>query len=961
MRMVIPQKHLLNRINQQKLDAFKLSDQQTLYIHSPSIWATRLFSADTTTYTKQLIKLNDSNELILIKENDAPSALLWRTTDKEHIRQAIRQGIHKKPPALTSQVICALGGYWQKTLERIYDRAFVSNKLKQKETILRNIAQARIEQLQALERLINSGASAADIQVALKAYGDEAELNGISQANELGLCLAQYDAKAKETMSGFVKEDIDAANALSKDVTSDSLAAFIKERIVSIVRQAKQLNQNITYSRDSGSYLRGDLHICCKQALKEISDYVPDHHNMITKEHQGIFSDPEQGKSWTIDFSHLGSDQELLYPVLKTISFISGEDKLSNDYKSLLRRDGSVSMQLNETRFTNWSQGGSLGDRVKQSITWCINVLLGFTVGVVVEAAQFVFEFFKGIFIHKPEKNHDRVNYLLPLDNTLSAKTKFREIANCFDLKPHSLGAKMGYQLGRAIRNTVWEALKGVVVAMQNITIKLAETVRNDYYFGHQFQQLRAERKLIGLKQKLRELKAKQLHSVTEIENEEKRIFDEKVSVAADQLVSQFSEPRYVLTPYHLNDILNAGVNGVSSVVGTLTNTIHAKHPLTGLVFNSAYLAGFLAVNAPELVKFLGENYITTSVGLGNVFVHGSPIAVGLSSAAIEAQSGAVLLDLCLHGPESLIGKGAGQLGRGATELFIYAGAAAGAGYLIVHIPGLQGLQKEVGTIAPLTWVSWGAKGAIFVSDMLLAEPGEKNNKEVDKILLETFGALLDKYKKLQPIFANKQLVPYLDDRAKREVLETIRHDFLDEPELIATIKNLLYPKEPTSVLGETISIIAAYLLHLLRCLATTVTWDKQPWIDFATQTINDITRVGAAVGKLLHAIGYFCEVMVRGIFDILCNEIIARVEGLIRNKHHSASLLTYGASASFGKTCGRLYEVLGAPEHAVSKQNTATAPECLIQKLVANTKHAEEKAETEEKSFPALAGSMLR
>lgn len=958
----ISKKDLANIINNQKLDEFKRSAQRELFILPLSIWPIRLFGAESIRYTKKPVELNAGNTIDIIDEDKKAHSFTWRTQNQhQEIIAAVRYGI-LKPQALTSRVISALGGYRLKELERIYEQGIISDKYQEKRILL-DITQDRIELCQELERLINSNADAEKIKNTLKHYIEQVEQLRDGKVKELK-ALEQYDADAVATMQEFMNADILAARKLLRRLKKptksslakllsatgpDSLATFIKKRMIPTLRQAQTLNQNMTYSRSSGSWLRGDFHSYCEDAMKEINDDKADHHNVILPEHQGIFASAKEGQDWLFDFEHLGKNKEAIHHVFRALSFITKQDYLDDsdpDHIKLVSTELDSTgkpkqFELEKTRFTKWSHAGSFVDRLQRLGEWFVNVLYGIAVGVFIDIGAFFVGLFRGIAKDSYEEPEAIAEYYkLKSPNLIAENTKFAKLTEKMNLKPQSLGAKLGYKLGKFLKNTILEFTKGIVVTLKNARLVLFDDIRNDYRLGHAEPQTNQEimdrffKKLAKLEnkksEKMKKL-AKKIHK--ELNRKVKQGYQKKYQEQHYPLTSQLAEPPYALTPCYLNDITNAIPAGLKIFLEKFTHNVQAKHSFIGMIFNFAYVAGFLAVQAPETVRFLGERYINFSNAIGSAVTHGS--TMGISSGFTQAQIFAGISEAMIHGRKSWLAKGAEMFEKDPSDILIYTGLAVGLGYLIackLNIPWLsERLYEELGDFPIPALASAGAKVGVLLVELFEREHTDKKIAAAKKQLLKELKK--SENQALLAMFAHQQLVPHLSPRVKRDMIEWMKRDFAKHPALIDAVQDKLYPEEPQSIIGETMSLIVMYPLYLLRCLATVVTWNTQPWIEFAAKIQKDLTRLATAVSTLVHTIGSFVRVMVRGVFDILGNEIVARIEGLIRDKHHAVSSATYAVSSSVDSSYAEMRQLLSIPIDASVKQITKPAPECTLQK----------------------------
>jgi hypothetical protein len=963
------------------------------------------------------IELNDFKPLLGEEgskeaEQNAPlpksaNSFYWKTS-QDKMQRALDYGITNFE-ALTSKVIGAVGAYRLQVLERVYDYGIISNKYEQKEFLLR-ITQTRIRHMQALERLINAydnNASSDDnikrIQDTFEDYIEKLKQLKKDIASEFS-SLNQYDHEANSKIRAQIQEDIDAAKEYHENIAGngnpdvserdylretiliasgpDSIAHFIKNRMIYALRQAQEHNQNMTYSRNAGSLFRGEFNSYCEDALKAINNHLCDHHNPITPQHQGYFSSA-QNHSVTLDFRHLGKNRRTVRQYMMAITQIEGADKIQknteDEYVLLSASLEKPTLKtLKTTRFTSWDIQADWTYPLKRSLYWSWNLLMGIVIGL----WDLPWGLISGIRGVEPTSNVSR--FCLEFTPECAQQTRFHELAEKIDFPAVSLGARLGGLIGNLIRNTVWEVFKGVRTSVQRARFQIGENLATDYELGH--NGLPEEVEIYQLVQhQIGELQKQENELRTKLDKKHKKYFDNAPlfsttkpdsekdfgKIQPNEIQGQFAQAPYELSPGEWGDLLNSAVGGMIYLFDVVFDDLHPKHPFSGLVYNTFYFLGTLAIFSPQSLSFLGKDYLQVSKSIADA--SSSNLSVGASfCASVESQLAAMGTELLVSGRNSWLLSGLTSLEEEPSNLIAYGAIAVGFGALLAYglnIPYISaGIRSELGTVPAIALGVAGAKFGICLFELLQAEAVEsqKDNsaqRERLKLLLlehcsqasaledeqinEVIDALLEPtfqkevrtqmQKEIQRIKfhmllqKNQHLLPSLIYRSKRLLLELMHQKTEHYPDGVSAMNQLLNPEQKRSILEITVSSILDYIPAIGGCLTTIVTWDFEPWRFLANKTLKDVGRIFHATAKIIKTLAHYTRVNVRIIFDVIFNETFARLEGFVRNDQHLLSAENYSMSSEVDTTYETAKEFFAQPVDEIRKAVTHANPQSFL------------------------------
>ncbi|MDI9818371.1 MULTISPECIES: hypothetical protein [unclassified Legionella] len=984
---------------QTQLRQFKLGNSRSLQVASISPLPGILYSPKMINYRKEEFPLSQAGALHFIKEDEQTENFVWHTTAAA-LQQALRYGL-LEVESPTARAIAALGLYRRQILSRAHEKGIISHKFEQKEALV-NIAQDNLASLQELELLANTFNANANLDLEKKRVQmvlDKVLKELRRQSNEADNTLEslkKFDKKAVEKMKAFYahqiqllenlaervsRADANTVQSILKATGSDSIMTIAKTMSMATLIKIQELNQNITYSRDAKSLMRGDLNSSCEDALKALRDYEADPHNPILAAHQGRFY-LEDNQKVAVDFSHLGHDEKKIKSTLEAIAAIDGHGIIKTDKGYTL--DGH---HLLTTRFTKWQVNAAPGYTFKRLSAGTVNVVIGVVVGLAIDLPL---GFFTSFFSFGHYKMPSLASKLMITVRTNSPKNALAEhLYNKFVFKHYSAGTLLGQKLGSFISNTILDMANGIRASFQNLKFKGFDELRADFKtgaWGNDYASLTKQEQILHRLRSILDVKINDRKNLeNQIRNKEKVILN--LGSESDSRSLSASSSCFTGMPYHLNagewdDIGNAVFSGIEAVNDTFVHNIHAKHPFTGLIFSTSYAAGGLAIFTPGLFAFLPKSYLAFSHMVGDLMAHGTSSAA-IASGFTQAKVFAALFEAAIHGGDSWIAIGTKQFERNPANTIVYGALAVGLGYTLANyldIPWLsEHIREDVGSVAPVGWAFAGAKLGLLLIDLLEpnhGKPVEETMSSLEKELknfcpeaseqqitswrdslvtdeqlrqrlqeqIENSKRILDE-KKVNPEIEAKRLrfihmlkehqdlLPELDNTFKRELLMTARHLFQgidNQNVMLRGLKLAFYPKPERSIFTRTITLITDYIPLLIRCLLSPVTASLQPWRDLRDKTIKDITRIPHGLSKLTTMFTRtFARVGFRGPADVFANEVAARMEGFIRNDSHSISGQTYKITNCYEKNSELLRQTVSAGTDAM--RSAAAAPEAEV------------------------------
>ncbi|MBX9586306.1 MAG: hypothetical protein K2X50_03520 [Gammaproteobacteria bacterium] len=934
------------------------------------------------------------------------NSFYWKTT-QDRVQQAVDYGITQYE-ALTSKVIGAVGAYRLKVFERAYDFGIISDKYEEKEFLLR-ITQTRIRHMQGLERLTNAYDQYSDaetnkqrIEATFKDYIDALKQLQID-IKDHSFSLNKFDREASQKLISQIQDDIKAAKEYQSCILEcplpecslqdhlkdtillasgpDSIAHFIKNRMIYALRQAQEHNQNTTYSRKAGSIFRGEFNSYCEDALKVINNYLCDHHNPVTPEHQGYFStNPKH--SLTLDFRHLGKNRQTVRRYIMAITQIEGADKIQCDsgdeyVLQCANSNNPHAKHLKVTRLTNWDIQASKSYPFYRIAYWIWNLCVGIVFGLIDLPAGFI----SGL---KGEEPTSKVSqYTKEFTPDCAKDTRFHALAEKINFPAVSLGAKLGSLIGSVIRNTIWEVFKGVRTSFQRARFQMGENLVTDFDIFH--NGLRSEAAIFKqVRDDLNQMKLQEEELFNKINNKHKKHWDQKPvfsskdgskeleRITPEEISGQLAQASNELNPGEWHDLLNAALGGFIFLFDFVFDEIHAKHPGSGIIYNGFYILGMIAVLSPQTLEFLGKNYIQISRSISDAAT--SNLTAGASfCASVEAQAAAMATEFGVSGRNSWLLTGLSSLEEEPSNMIAYSAIAVGLGAILAYglnVPYIsESIRGELGSVPAIALGVAGAKFGLCLFELFQTEASEEK-KETDarreKLKLLLIEHFQEKYqltdqkideicnfmlssdfkKSLEAVSADKDsglqrfqlfmliqkhqhLLPHLPYSTKRELLELMHRNSEAIPGGEAAMHQLLFPETKGSIIEITVSTVLDYIPAIGGCAASIVTWDAHPWRYLGNKLLKDVGRVfHAFANKIIKTIAHYIRLNVRIIFDVIFNEIFARIEGFIRNDQHLLSSGHYSFSTDVDTSFETAKEFFAQPVDAMRKAVTQPSPQ---------------------------------
>jgi hypothetical protein len=973
------EKKLLIEENERRLLHFYLSDDNEHNCNPHSRVPGRLFSGHVIAYDRKRIPIQQHTVDIISKEGEA-SHFIWRTSPK-NITQAIDDGLISFD-ALTAKVRQALGGYMKVTRKRLYQSGIISKKFKEKYALLR-FAQSRIKALEPLERLMNNANPALTpnenltiLKRALSEYRD-ALLTHQEKISERYGFLSYFDKCVIDSIHNDLQKDIDRLDTFLNSLDeknlqayfqgygTKSLGAFIKEQMIRQLREVQALNQNLIYSRRSGSVFRGDFNGVVEDALREINIHHADLHNPVLKEHQGIF--PESKKDYAIDFQFLGKDQRAIEATFMGIAQIEGEDKLieaDGDF-ILLKKEGSR-YRLKSTNKTKWAINESATFTALRVGAWFWNVssgiLLGLTFDLFIGLAV-------GLFGYKPPSLASQ--FQISLRVGASKHTFFSKLIKTMRPPTYSLGTLVGFKLSNFVRNIVGDLINGVTTTIKQFKFELWENLRVDYLVGHHGHN-KEKTILETFESELKFLRDEKEKAFEHINASLPRFRTQK----EHQLTAQPAVPPYHLSHGEWLDIFNEAIHGARFVAETFTHSIHSKHPLAGLIFSSSYLSGLFVILAPHFMSFMPSGYLSFTHTLANAMSKGG-LTKAIASGMTQAQLFTGAFNALIEGNESWLFQGGQLFEKNPSNILVYITLAVGLGALIafeLDIPYIsEKLRDDLGNIPIPSLGFAGAKIGILLVDLLEEKKPEaiqeripliisqldsiikkftnikdketrekiiqtllsddflqqvkKKSYQIKKDLTEKHQEELKKVAFLFKLEKEKDLLPKLSTKLKRELLHSAKEYFPEHTQTLGAIHNLLYPPPPQSIFIITVTTVIYYIPLLIRAALFVVTWNPAPFTDLQIKVQKDLTRVAVGLSNAFHGLASFFKATFRGIFDILGNEVVARAASAAQDNDHPISGSTYGISSRLDVQFEHFSQRLSEPVEYFKKDSTFSTP----------------------------------
>jgi|GEM_PF-6415243 len=830
------ERDLLAKDNRIKLRNFKLSAVgQPLEIRPLSIlpWVTA--QKTPVIYEKKNFKLPISNHSIdIIKKNNKFHSFVWHTSP-DNVRLAVRYGF-VKCQSITGQVISALGEYHLIVQSRL-KRKIISNRYSDKIALLENY-QKRFEALQPLEMLVN------------RTDYTEAEFKKIFQEYYDQLTDEQDRKQADNFLRDFNFSEAMRATGIN------SILTFVKKVMLTDLNRMQNQNQDLTYSRQRRfAATRGDLGSYITNAVKAIRDYNAPPHDAIYPEHHGDYRQHSDEIAFDSDF-HCDSLSQAQRALL-AVTFVEG----LNDVE-LLRKLPEVQ----EVSAPKWQMNGGINIAFKKAAAWLANLSIKFAAGFIEVPLTVVVE---PLLFGRGHAFFVGMRKLATYEIKIDAKTPFKgqDILQEAEIITESLGKRIRHFALVAFKNTFQDLVYGTRDIYKKFTIHLFDDIYDDYNAGKPTQ--------VDLSKTIEACKAE----FKIIDQHKQGIWRNyaKGESLTKEIHGKFATPSFLPSAGEFNDALNAGADGLDTFMEFFLHNIHRKHPFAGLLFTVVYVAGGLAVLAPQYVAFLGAQYLAYSQAMGYSMSKGA-FTAAVSSGVTQAQLAASTYEMVIHGHKSWWAKAAVELEKDPFTSLIYTSTAVGLGYLFVYQFNISWLKDDMGTFPPTSLGFIAFKFGVLVHE-LLAEHGhvhledhealkelrayltelyrtkfkdatdETVASEVEKALQQLLQAdnltklhsqvetlklnnektfnyfsglseeelnkIIQRNQGIQFLMNNKENLKYLSAQAKHQLVQQFKPFFSTEE--IRALKQELYPEEPASILRTTLSIIIAYPAFLIR------------------------------------------------------------------------------------------------------------------------------------------------
>lgn len=903
----------------------------------------RLFSESYSDFTKQGFAIG-KHKLEFVYEDKEPKLFLWHTS-AQNIKKAIRQGILSYD-ALTTKAISSLGKYHHSVNHRAYMHGIISDKHSLKQALLL-LSQSNIEALQPLERLINSpfndNLKADKIIDTIEQYQNQV-LKNYQEIELLNPHFRNYDRNIQQQwqkqkslvlkQSQLLIEKFKNCcnhqniNRLCQAITPDGIFSFIKQQSIEQIRFCQENNQNIIYSGKTRSWLRGDLHSVCEDALKEINDYALDYHNPILAAHQGNFSETHAPLIVNFDKQNPTEVQNCLMAICQ----IEGLDRitLDEDQKYTLEKVSGYKYSLQQTPYTKWTQQGSTKFLFARFSCWLWNIIIGLSLGLTFDL---VAGLLSGLSGRKLEAIANKAQ--LKIKAQATKNTYFDLYLSKFQLKKYSLGTLIGFKLVNFCRNICVDLYRGAATTAQQYKIELWDNLYTDYQFGH------------GKTYSSFETIQKINSHILKLEKQYQQVI-KHINQQAPTPYKNFKFSKHqktiALQPFLLSngewlDLSNSAIHGLKTIADTFTHTIHNKNPFLGLLFCSTYALTGLSILNPSAVSFLPSSFIHFSNTLKDALSKGH-ITGAMGASSMQSQVVTASIEACLNGNASWLASGGKMFENDPSNILVYTTLAISLGALIafkLNIPMIsQKIREDLGNI-PLPSLGFaGAKLGILLIHLLeerekpitvkeqqnyklkiktiLTEAHQQHNikqqssKQLDQLIDQLITAPtlfaehspLAKNTNIEALYFlsflenKKYFLPYLPSKDKREIQHQAKQLFPNQIAVHKSINSLLNPPTHQSIFIISILTPLNYIPLLIRCLTTPITLCPAPFFDLQDKIHKDLTRIYNAAANGVYVCSSVIKIFLKCIYEIVFNETAARLESTLTEDSHIISNGSY-------------------------------------------------------------------
>ena len=913
-------------------------------------------------------------DLIKVGDHQYLHAVVWHSMP-HWLNEAKRWGI-VNTYSLIGKMISALGIYRLIAHERVIS-GFISNRFEIKMFILDHY-QHRLEQFQALEKLIHTKTTGHQLKLAIKHY--KKQLTKSYHPNywaELSKRLGQFDYRYfYDVMDKGIAQDKTAINDyFQKKITmrkrlqshgDDSLLFFIKQQTTRILSEMAALNQAVSYERNFGfTVTRGDLNSCIIDAKRALDQHQADPHNPLTDKQCGIFGADDSTQMLAFSTNERA---------ITAISFIEGLNHI--DFTCALRPllvntdvGQGESFPLLIEKATKWVGNESGVMILKRCGALVSHLLYGFVDLVLSPVTQLLKWFgMPGL----SQYLHFLATF--SLDSEDKIKWKGRGISAAARSPMISLRQRVAMLLHTCV-DEIYEAMHGLWDVIHKVSGDLLRKLHLDFYVfeAREFFNLDAA-----------ELEVKAIEAMKQ--QQLLKYFRQQDILPDPEFVEPLAVPEFIpgVKPSRL--VHNAVFRSVMQAVHFLRHYIYDRNPFVGLVFTGAYAIGGLSIVIPAAMSAAFGQLAIASKSVAVAMAKGV-VSQTVSSAFTFAKVAAGITEFGLHGTRSWLFTGIKEFEKDPATSIVSITAAVALGYFLVydaHIPVVSDeFQNDVGTVWPLATGFIAIKVAVLTYELfyaedhheievaadierrLLAELKTLKNKKYEtseEIDLEAENALAElkgpRYKSLLKAAAepfeilnfmqdNSRALPYLSDHLKSSMLYRIEKYWGKEsPSYVVSLKKCFYPEKSSSIIRATLNRIGLYLQLVLRipivlivtapyayCIYGHLNPVKNLYRDWVATVAEDVTETAQSIALIFQVVALCARTAMKTVYDVMMNSIVSRLFTWGTHKHQVTQMnyqITNQIDAGFNK----IREVAGKPVDLMTQAVTYPHPTTISQNV---------------------------
>lgn len=768
-------------------------------------WGWLALTTSRDTYSKFAIPYTD-DKIIAIKKNSKFHGFLWKTSP-EQLKKGVRWGIIPAE-SITGQVIAILGRYRMVAHKRVA-KGMVSNMQALKLTLL-DVYQDRMEALQALESLVNMGASKQDYK---KSFADYLQkLYEIKQNLKTRFSPLQLKALHFPALLTRLETDIDKDIGVATDWLQSlnlplanrargnhSILEFVKQQMHGQLYAFQGLNQDAVFS--IGALTRGELNDCIEDARKCIDDHEADLRNAVTAGHHVDYSQTGD-KQIVYDFASEYLSAEEQASKLLAISFIEGWD--SCDYTSDWNRptvsNREATADLTKISATKWHT-----HRNKAAYFW-----------------QYIKNWFNGLLFESPLLDEGVNDRFFLFSSTLIRFIK--------------------------LKDPLWKKVLHYAIYSGS---RIKEVFVGIYNFGRDFilgfprkliEDFLASRKLPGLSETLKKGDSDigQIHAIEDARLD-KLLRQTGRVVENNATLLREAKPDYPLTAGESHDILTAVTRAVDLFFGHFTHQIYTKDPVGAALFTTAFAAGGLCVLFPTLSKTLFLDSYVKGFGAFAKLVGSSPLSEAVCGGLMQAEGAHLLWNAALEGPESHIMQIAHNFLDNPLPNALAFAAAYGLGYALANLPiphFHEFMQEEIGSSDILNYPVIGIKFGLGVMMIILADEDKAyksleilyDGNELSRIKLtdlnmevmaemQKMSLAAQQFRLVQWLNANTASLQKLNKSTQFEITRQIDYLFIEEQAI--SLKKLVDPEKNRSIAYQFLAVPLGYIPAMARVIVS--------------------------------------------------------------------------------------------------------------------------------------------